>query len=179
MEIVRGEFDRSKRLEPISETDEKRREVIDKAQETVVTDYDGSRRNILGIIVGGLGAALAALVVYPIIRFTWPPEKKKKEESSVVVAKESDIPVNTAKIVRFNNDTVFIVNKGGEFHAMNAVCTHLGCKVQWESKEQVVWCACHGAKYSETGEKISGPQPRSLDKYAVKVKDGNLVVSKA
>ncbi|MCS7014184.1 MAG: Rieske (2Fe-2S) protein [Chloroherpetonaceae bacterium] len=181
-QIVRGEYDRSKRLAVISETDQERREAVEQAQKAVqegAATMGTGRRDVLNIIVGALATAFILPVLYVIGRFVVPPERKKKEETSVVVAKTSDVPPNTGKIVLFNNQKLLLMNVGGEYKAISAICTHLQCIVQWKQDEQVVWCACHNAKYTSDGEKISGPQPAGLAKYVVKVKDDNIVVEKA
>jgi cytochrome b6-f complex iron-sulfur subunit len=71
-----------------------------------------------------------------------------------------------------------VLNVNGEYTAFSAKCTHLGCLVQYDAKANNVWCACHNARYNNDGTKISGPQPADLEKYAVKVQGGNIVVSK-
>ncbi len=135
------------------------------------------RRNVLTIAVLGIGALLFASVVYPILNFVNPPKRKIRKVNSAVVATESDIPHNTGKVVAFNGDKVLILNKDGEYHAMSAICTHLGCTVQWKPDEELVWCACHNARYDIDGKIISGPQPRALAPYNLSVQDGNLILS--
>jgi cytochrome b6-f complex iron-sulfur subunit len=180
MQTVRGEYDRSKRLEVIGEADAERRSAIEATQKEIAADAEtGGRRDFLTIVVAALGGLLTLSVLYPIARYSYPPERKKKATNSAVVGKESEIPPNTGKIVKFNDLPVMIVNKGGELTAMSAKCTHLGCLVQWDAKAANIWCACHNARYNNDGTKISGPQPADLQKYAVKVQDGNIVVSKA
>ncbi len=179
MQIVRGEYDRSKRLEVIGETDAKRREAVESAQKEIVESVEtGGRRNFLTYVVGALGALLTATVLYPIARYSYPPERKKKVSNSAIVAKEGEIAPNSGKIVKFNDLPVMVLNVNGEYSAFSAKCTHLGCLVQYDAKAGNVWCACHNARYNNDGTKISGPQPADLEKYGVKVQDGNIIVSK-
>merc|ERR1719356_312605 len=49
-----------------------------------------------------------------------------------------------------------------EKYAINAVCTHLGCVVPWNSDEKKFKCPCHGSQYDQTGKVIRGPAPLSL-----------------
>jgi cytochrome b6-f complex iron-sulfur subunit len=179
MQTVRGEYDRSKRLEVIGEADAKRREVVESAQKEIAESVEtGGRRNFLTIVVGALGALLTATVLYPIARYAYPPERKKKISNSAVVAKDGEIAPNSGKIVKFNDLPVMVLNVNGQYSAFSAKCTHLGCLVQYDAKAANVWCACHNARYNTDGTKISGPQPADLEKYGVKVQDGNIVVSK-
>lgn len=140
------------------------------------TQVQPDRRNILTVIVLGLGALLFSAVIYPVLSFVTPPKRTIRKANSAVVATEAEIPPNTGKVVSFNGEKVFIINKDGEYHAMSAICTHLGCTVQWKPDEQLVWCACHNARYDTEGNIISGPQPRALAPYNLSVQDGNLIL---
>lgn len=141
--------------------------------------FQSGRRNVLTLLVGGFGALLFASVVYPVLRFMNPPKRKVKTVNSAVVAQASEIPPNSGKVVSFNGEKVLIVNKDGEHRAMSAVCTHLGCIVQWKPDERLVWCACHNARYDAEGNIISGPQPRPLAPYNLKTKDGALILTRS
>ena len=50
----------------------------------------------------------------------------------------------------------------GNYRALSATCTHLGCIVQYRSDLQEIWCACHNGLYDLNGRNISGPPPRPL-----------------
>lgn len=86
--------------------------------------------------------------------------------------------------VVFNQDyRLFIVrNEQGDFYALSAVCTHLRCLVGWRSEtasrdqEGVISCPCHGSVYDKIGNVISGPAPRSLDRFRMRLEDGRLIV---
>jgi glycine/D-amino acid oxidase-like deaminating enzyme/nitrite reductase/ring-hydroxylating ferredoxin subunit len=45
----------------------------------------------------------------------------------------------------------------GELHVRSAVCTHLGCIVQWNRVEGSWDCPCHGSRFAPDGEVLSGP----------------------
>lgn len=46
---------------------------------------------------------------------------------------------------------------GGELFAVSNVCTHLGCKVHWNSVETSWDCPCHGSRFRPDGTVIEGP----------------------
>ncbi len=60
--------------------------------------------------------------------------------------------------------TYLIVKSDGtlESYGLNAVCTHLGCVVPWNTAENKFMCPCHGSQYNSEGKKIRGPAPLSL-----------------
>src|SRR3954469_22249137 len=54
-------------------------------------------------------------------------------------------------------------DEGGTLHAVSAVCTHLGCQVQWNSAERSWDCPCHGSRFDVTGRVIQGPAVKDLE----------------
>ena len=51
----------------------------------------------------------------------------------------------------------------GEVHTMSAVCTHLGCIVNWNGVEKSWDCPCHGARFDALGSVLNGPATRDLE----------------
>ncbi len=56
-------------------------------------------------------------------------------------------------------------------YAISAVCTHLGCAVNWDQSEQAFVCPCHGSRYDALGQVTRGPAPRDLALVTAVVKD--------
>lgn len=83
--------------------------------------------------------------------------------------------------VTFDADRrLFVVREDESFHVISAVCTHLGCTVQWKSDQKRFDCPCHGSRFKDDGTVIGGPAPRPLACYAVAVSpDGYLEVNSA
>jgi menaquinol-cytochrome c reductase iron-sulfur subunit len=94
------------------------------------------------------------------------------------------------------DERLFVFREGKTFHAISAVCTHLGCTVRAEAlaqsqSEEVdgrtvrmthrYLCPCHGSTYRGDGQNVSGPAPRPLAWYRLSVAadDGQLVVDLA
>ena len=152
----------------------------EKTRDASLDGIDFERRNFLGKAVGGIGAVVAAGTLYPVVKYITPPaEKEVKDVDEKVVGKASEVPPDSGKIYQFNKDKVIVVNNGGQLTACSAVCTHLGCLIQWKEDEELIYCACHGARYEQDGKIISGPQPLPLAPYNVRVDGDDLVISKA
>jgi glycine/D-amino acid oxidase-like deaminating enzyme/nitrite reductase/ring-hydroxylating ferredoxin subunit len=62
-------------------------------------------------------------------------------------------------------------DEGGALHAVSAVCTHLGCIVNWNGAEKTWDCPCHGSRFDKSGRVLNGPavtdlEPMEIDRRA-------------
>jgi len=63
-----------------------------------------------------------------------------------------------AGLVDLDGDQVAAYRKpDGTLQAVSAICTHLGCVVEWNPAETTWDCPCHGSRYSCDGRVIYGP----------------------
>lgn len=53
-------------------------------------------------------------------------------------------------------------DESGDLHERSAVCPHLGGVVHWNVAARTWDCPCHGARFSATGQVISGPANSDL-----------------
>lgn len=60
--------------------------------------------------------------------------------------------------------------------ALFQTCPHLGCRVPECESSQWFECPCHGSRYNRVGEMRGGPAPRGMDRFAMSVEGGALVV---
>lgn len=44
-----------------------------------------------------------------------------------------------------------------ELHAIDSICTHQGCAVNWDAKALSLICPCHGSKFDSQGSVLAGP----------------------
>jgi len=137
-------------------------------------DNDG-RRKFLGACLGGIVAGMATAVLYPVYRYLAP--RSGAGASAKVVIPEKDVPEGEAKFFEFaGSSAVLVRKKGGELVALSAVCTHLGCIVQWEKEQQDFLCPCHAGHYTPDGVVTAGPPPKPLTKLPFTVAFGAITV---
>lgn len=138
-----------------------------------------SRRGALNWLLGtSIGATLAA-ALYPVFRFVIPPEVAEAPVNRVLAGKLSELPANSGKIFRFGSKPGILVRTAtGEIRAFSAVCTHLNCTVQYQESRREIWCACHNGTYDLEGRVVSGPPPKPLEEFAVKIRGDEVVISK-
>ncbi len=60
--------------------------------------------------------------------------------------------------------------------ALYQKCPHLGCRVPECLTSQWFECPCHGSQYNRVGEKRGGPAPRGMDRFAMSIEGGALIV---
>ncbi|NJN76792.1 MAG: Rieske 2Fe-2S domain-containing protein [Synechococcaceae cyanobacterium RL_1_2] len=60
--------------------------------------------------------------------------------------------------------------------AVNALCPHEGCAVDWKGDASEFVCPCHAAKFDPTGAVIEGPAKEALPIYEAKVEEDLVLV---
>jgi Rieske Fe-S protein len=135
------------------------------------------RKAFINLAVGAGGAGFLASMLYPVLRYLVPAEVAEAQPEALKVGSVKEFGDGASRILRFGRTPVIVIRdlKGG-FHALDATCTHLDCLVQYKKDEDLVWCACHNGKYDLSGKNVSGPPPRPLVKYEVRVQGDDLMV---
>ena len=142
----------------------------------------------------GTGAGMAALAAQATASLrSLLPNVSYDAPTTVKIGPPGEFPDGQ----KFLPDQRLIVfREGSTFHAISAVCTHLGCIVRAEALSQAetvdvggaplrmthrFLCPCHGSRYSGDGGNVSGPAPRPLAWYhlSMAADDGQLVVDLA
>jgi len=138
-----------------------------------------SRRHWLDWFLGTAAGAVAAAVLYPVVRYIIPPDRPEAATQRANAGREGELKVNEAKIFAFGNQPGILIRTADGYKAFSATCTHLACTVRFRADLQQIWCACHNGFYDLSGRNIAGPPPRPLEEYTVHVSNGEIVVSKA
>jgi cytochrome b6-f complex iron-sulfur subunit len=136
-----------------------------------------TRRGALDVLLAVGGAIWGLGMAVPAAMYLWPARSSGPAEAVVKVGPVSDIAVGSAKMVQSRGRPIIVLRHGpDEFTALSAICTHLGCVVQWDPARRIIECPCHGGEFSPDGKVIGGPPPRPLQAYPVMVIGGEVRV---
>jgi cytochrome b6-f complex iron-sulfur subunit len=115
-------------------------------------------------------------MVWPVLEYIVPVLLSGPAVGLKEVAKLEDIPVWGSKKVIVAGSALILIRTPETVKAFAAVCTHLGCLVDWEDKKREIVCPCHAGTFNLEGHVVSGPPPRPLPVYSVKITDGSVFV---
>jgi menaquinol-cytochrome c reductase iron-sulfur subunit len=136
----------------------------------------------LGILSAGalIGAVLGGSALAAFLSPAW----KQKQEDWIAVADADSLPEGTPTLVNYDQrradgwiieegrSSVWLLKEKGAITAFDPHCTHLGCPYRWDPTGQQFLCPCHSGVYNKAGVVVSGPPPRPLDRYGVRVQQG-------
>jgi Rieske Fe-S protein len=135
-----------------------------------------TRRQFLNGLLGGWLGGLAALFLYPVLRFVFPPEREPEQVLLPLTDYGSLEPGAIKNFAWGSKPGMLKKTAGGELIAFVSVCTHLDCNVAYLPDQKKFFCACHEGWYDENGVNIGGPPPKPLRRLVVTTEGENLVV---
>lgn len=133
------------------------------------------RRFFLTVMLGGIGAALAAIAAWPVWRYLSPREGVGEREK--IAISKAQVEVGGAHFFQFSgHPAVVLQNAPGNFLAFSAICTHLGCIIQWQADKGEFLCPCHAGRFSSEGQVLGGPPPKPLDPLPVTLAGDQILI---
>jgi len=123
-------------------------------------------------------AGLVALVEFSWVGFSFLQNTKKTQETAnnlFNAGKVSDFENGSTHSFRSRRFYLHRAEDGG-FMAIDTTCTHLGCAINWDEKQQKFICPCHASHFDINGEVLSPPAPRALNIFPVSIENGNVLV---
>ena len=141
-----------------------------------------SRRRFAVRSIYGLGAVMGLAFSAPAAMYIFTPPGSKHETGWVDAGSTAELHAGTPQQgpvlrvrsdgweIRTEKESAWVVkNADGSVTAFSPRCTHLGCAYRWEKDAHKFVCPCHGSTFSITGQVVSGPAPRPLDRFQVKI----------
>ncbi|MEM6868753.1 MAG: Rieske (2Fe-2S) protein [Cyanobacteria bacterium P01_C01_bin.121] len=143
-----------------------------------------------------VGAGLMATSLPVAIAACSPAEDTAAEADPCAASEEADSSIRDDGFAAIGtvselDSTGFLSNKtfiagsviairdpedAGGIIALDSLCPHQGCHVDWEDTE--FSCPCHGSTFSTDGAVTNGPATEALGTYEAKI-EGDLVLIKA
>lgn len=83
-------------------------------------------------------------------------------------------------MVKDGNTSLMVMSnptKPGSVYAIDSVCTHQGCAVDWDGDKKQIICPCHGSTFNADGTVIKGAATKPLKSYEAKI-DGDSILVK-
>jgi len=149
-----------------------------------------SRRSFSSLAVWAIGGLISAGVGIPAIAYIIGPALQRAEAQNWIrlgSTAKVELGIPTLFKAKIQRKTGWIANEeelsvyvrtddGRDFKAMSNICTHLGCRVRWVADREEFFCPCHNGVFDKDGNVVSGPPPRPLNRYEVRVEDGQLSI---
>ena len=149
-----------------------------------------NRRDFLGMVTWSIGGLIGAAMGIPAIAYILGPVLQRdraqnwirlgaisKVEIGTPTLFKAKIERKTGWIVSEEEIAAFVLTENGrDYIAMSNVCTHLGCRVRWIAGQEQFLSPCHNGIFDKVGNVVSGPPPRPLDRYEVKVENDQLFI---
>lgn len=121
------------------------------------------------------GGVMTAAILVPVIGFAAADAVKEEQWRWVDVGPLSDFPDGEVGSIAVSGPApesdrrAFLRHKDGAIIAIWNRCAHLGCPVSYSPGGDVYSCPCHGGAYDSLGRVTSGPPPRPLDRFDIKI----------
>jgi Rieske Fe-S protein len=149
-----------------------------------------NRRNFLKTAtIAIVGFISAAMGLPAIVYIVGPAVSKKKEAEWLALGPVSKVEIGQPTLFKFtvqvktgwiideHEVSVYVYTQDGrDYAALSNICTHLGCRVRWINDKEEFFCPCHNGVFDKQGNVVSGPPPRPLDRYEIKVEDDQIYV---
>ncbi len=149
------------------------------------------RRQFMNLLTFGTATGVALGALYPVANYFMPLRaaggtggtSAKDELGNPITASgwlSNHASGDRSLVQGLKGDPTYLIVEGSEAigdFGINAICTHLGCVVPWNSGANKYICPCHGSQYDANGKVVRGPAPLSLALAHIDIEDDNVFVS--
>jgi len=148
-----------------------------------------NRRSFYLSFIYGIWALIGLVLAIPAAIYLLLPPRPKKASKWTEAGKVSQLAVKSPEEFVFRRNrvdgwkvtsektTAWVVKMpDNQVVAYSPQCPHLGCAYHWNAKNGEFLCPCHTSTFSIDGTVLSGPAPRPLDRFEVKIDGEKLMV---
>jgi cytochrome b6-f complex iron-sulfur subunit len=115
--------------------------------------------------LGILTVQVAGISLY----FSLPRFREGEFGGFITIGPVAELPTAGSSPINRPEGKFWLVRTEEGLTALYKVCTHLDCLSTWDEQEEKFICPCHGSQFARDGTYLSGPAPRSLDRFLVQV----------
>ena len=161
----------------------------DNEPKDVAPDILFGRRGFMTKITVAVGALVGTVMAIPFVSAMVDPVIRKKGTTWREIGQLSEFNVGETRIVSFRNASPYKWEskisysaayvrreENDKLTAFSVNCAHLGCPVRWVPKSELFLCPCHGGVYYKDGSRASGPPPRGLYTYPVRIQNNKVEI---
>lgn len=149
------------------------------------------RRTMLKWGVRGVGLAIASVVGIPAFFAGFSPlfhhRKPKEEWRSLGPVENFPIGEMRGIIVSLPSEAwggksltekLVYAWRSSEQEAIvySRSCTDLGCPLTFDPGSECFFCPCHGGIFNKYGERMAGPPPRPMYRFANRIENGEIMI---
>jgi menaquinol-cytochrome c reductase iron-sulfur subunit len=152
-----------------------------------MSEEKDTRRTFHHRIIYGIWAVIGTTLALPSTIYLLFPFHGPKRGHWVDAGSLADLAPNEPKEVSFQRTKIdgwkvrtetatawVVATPEQRAVAFSPLCTHLGCAYHWEKERNGFLCPCHNSLFAIDGRVITGPSPRPLDRYEVRVEGERL-----
>jgi len=144
------------------------------------TGISATRRQV---IVGTTAAATAAVAAVSVDRLVLRPTTDEQQVAEMVpvdgswqtVASSADVSEGTMHAFDLGSVNGFVRRVNGKVEAVSGVCTHQGCKLWFDQRDDRLRCPCHSTSFSPAGMVVTHAlpiAPKPLPHFEVREQNG-------
>ena len=160
--------------------------------EAPATAPAGRRRFLKEFFAAGITLLLGLIPLGAGLAVFFDPVRRRSSVTGAVLVTTLDalpndgvprqFPIVTARVDAWNKSTAAPVGavylrrtRDGQLHALNVVCPHAGCFIDFLPARDGFLCPCHNSSFTIDGaiRDRSSPAPRGMDSLPVEVRNGN------
>jgi nitrite reductase/ring-hydroxylating ferredoxin subunit len=139
--------------------------------------YVGKRRSFLKYLLLFMGSAFAMMLTWGTAKFALLRQARSRQR---------EVPAETVARVR-TGAPLHVPEAGAwlwrntpdsEVMAVDDRCSHLGCRVIWNTERRLFECPCHGSQFDREGGLLRGPASRSMSRLTVTKDESGKIVLK-
>ena len=148
-----------------------------------------SRRRFLSWAVGVIVTFIGTALGIPILGYAVSPALRREGKAWLDAGPLGDLGVGEPMRVEYlierkdgwiettSQHAAWVIRQAdNSLVAYDPRCTHLGCPYSWDTATKRFFCPCHDGVFALDGAVISGPPPRPLDRFQVRVADGKIMI---